>query len=153
MRRKLLAVAGNIPELSDSVVWRAMYLYMISVCAIAINRFLSGIFAVTVVCVLLSTSGVGPLLSLAASLPIATDLLPRLSKRPLRLEHNPTPDVDSKTQTTVTANIPDRNRLIAIAHTLIIYKYIARHTTLSDDSGILPATAKSFLRKFSLPPR
>ncbi|MGP8004906.1 MAG: hypothetical protein ACLPSL_14030, partial [Smithella sp.] len=59
LRRKLLAVAGNIPESSDSVVWRAMYLYMISVCAIAINRFLSGIFAVTVVCVLLSTSGVG----------------------------------------------------------------------------------------------
>jgi len=36
-----------------------MYLYTINVCTITINRFLSGIFAVTVVCVLLSTSGVG----------------------------------------------------------------------------------------------
>ena len=57
-QRELSAVADNILE-SSSIVWRAMYLYMISVCAIAINRFLSGIFAVTVVCVLLSTSGVG----------------------------------------------------------------------------------------------
>jgi len=58
-KENLSAVAGNILESSDSIVCRAMYLYMISVRAIAINRFLSGIFAVTVVCVLLSTSGVG----------------------------------------------------------------------------------------------